>query len=235
MNHRIRGLGLSLLAALGLMSFVAAGAQAVTWDVGGSEIKTDLLIDGKLKETGVLLVPAAGVNLEVRCTTLDVELDSRLLAVPNDALVFLLFLNCTAFRHTDGAALPNCVPTVDLVNALVKPFLHNNVVKLLATPHTGTTFTKVKFNEETCALPPSNNVTGSVVFECENGSLVLRSCAFAAVNQLIRPVSHATQLSLYPTDVLKFGLNVALLLKGEAEIFMHEKSGAAGKTLAALI
>ncbi len=234
MKRTIRGLGLSLLATFGLMAFMAAGAQA-GWDIAGSQITGEKLVGGALKETAKLLVPAVGVNLEIRCTSVDVEVDSRIRPLPNnDALAFLLYLGCTSYKHSTGELLPKCIPDVLLVKAKIRPFLHNNVVKLLAEPETGAggVFTEVHFDEEVCSLPPTSKVLGSVVFECEDNVLALRTCAFAAIKQLIRPVTHATQLSLYPTDVLKYGLNVALL-KGEAEVFL---TGAeAGKTFAALI
>lgn len=207
-----------LLTALGLTILMAAGAQAITWDESGKEITVDLLIGGGLKETAKLKIP--GLNIEVRCTSVDVEKDSRLRAAFNDALAFLQYLGCTTHLISTGKEQPECTPTVLLMKAKIIPFLHNNVVKLLALPETGPAFGTIDF-PGACIFTETGSVTGSVVFECEDGTLILRSCSFPAIKQLIKPVTHPVQLKLYSNDVLKFSGQVALL-EGEGEVFLTE-------------
>ncbi len=226
----LKAFALSLMAALGLMAFTAAGTQAAhVWDVAAQPIATDVLIDGNLKgnDEARLLIP--GLLTEIRCLKMDVELDSRL-RTTGDILAFLLYLECHTFvKHILSA----CTPEILLVKAKLLPFLHNNVIKLLATPDDGANFTQIHYNEELCALPPLISITGSYVFECETLAGVLRNCKTASSTQLLRPASEALMLSLYTADTLKYGLNTAFL-DGRAEIFIHAKSPSAGQSFNAL-
>lgn len=240
-KHGLKALGLSFLAALGLMAFMAAGAQAVTWDVAGKELtENGQELDGAPKGEGLLLVPAQNVIIHCKNFTVDEgqlivkeikDAEGKTIASPNTAHGGLLFSSCLTL--VSGVDQPKCSNdvangiTILQAKAKIKPVLHNGSVYLLAEPLTsGGNFTQIHYGPE-CALPLVN-IKGSVLLECENGSLVHRSCSFAAAKQLIKPVANQALLS----DELKYGLNPATL-DGEAEVFLKGKNE--GQTFNALI
>ena len=225
----LKALGLSLLAAMGLMAFLAAGAQA-TWDINGTEIAANEPINGNFVtgQEGLLLVPAQ--NLVIHCKTFKIETGSQLLALPAlDADLNIQYEECKTL--VKGSENVGCKPEILLVKALVLIFLHeaNKEIFLLAEPsEAGKPFTTIHYNEETCALPPLPQVTGSVVFECYKEALKLDDCKTAKIKHLIKPANPA----LFPSDMLKYGLNAAEI-HGEAEVFLNGTF--IGKTFNALV
>ena len=228
-RRRLRSLGLALMATMGLVAFMATSAQAVTWDINGAEINSNETIGGNPIGEALLLVPA--LNLIIHCKKVDVEAGSQILWLPNDADVKLLFLECVTL--VKGVKSAGCTPEILLVGALVLPILHGGIVWLLAEPlKEKKSFNVIHYNEETCALPPLPEVTGSVVFECYTGALVRLSCSHSRVTQLIRAVPSPVKEELFPTDELRYGMNVALL-DVEAEVFLN--GARAGLPWAALV
>ncbi len=223
----LKALGLSLMAAMGLMAFTAAGAQAITWDINGAEIgANNSNVTGNIVAgtTGLLLVPAQ--NLVIHCSKFTVE-EGTLMSVANNAHAKLKYSECST--TVKGVKSPGCTPEILAVTAKILPILHNSKVYLLVEPLTaGQPFTTIHYNEETCALPPLPTVTGSVVFQCYTGALVAADCKTARIKQTIMPAPAA----LFPTDVLKYGLNESTI-HGEGEVFL--KGADAGKTFNALI
>ena len=220
----LKALGLSLLAAMGLMAFLAAGAQA-TWDVQLKEIEKTAKFDGKFVagQEGLLLVPEQ--NLVIHCSGFTVE-DGLILALPGlDAHADISYTGCKTL--VKGVENTGCVPVILPVKALLKQILHNGEVYILASPRE-TNFTVIHYNEDTCALPILPAVTGSVVFECYQGALVLDTCAKDKITHTIRPATPA----LFAGDTLKYGLNAAEI-HGEAEILLTGED--AGKGFAALV
>ena len=222
----LKALGLSLMAAMGLMAFTAVSAQAVTWDIGGAEIKANETATGKLKagQTALLLVPAQ--NLVIHCTGFTVN--EGTIRTDNTAHAKLTYTGCTS--KVKGVESPACVPDILPVSAKILPILHSSKVYLLAEPLTaGSNFTVIHMNEDTCALPPLPAVTGSVVFECEDaGTGLQKDCKEPAILQLVRPAPPA----LFTGDTLKYGLNAAEI-HGKAELSLT--GGGLGKTFNALI
>jgi hypothetical protein len=219
-KHVLRALGLSFLAALGLMAFMAVGAQASVWDVNGTLVSEALLpqVDGKLKGEGLLLtVTGEGKNhIIIHCKALSVTAGNLHL---KDATATLQYDNSTCLTLLNGVNQPNCSHTEGIiilpVKALILTILHTDKkVYLLAEPQPGqTNFTQIHYGPK-CALPLVS-IKGNVAFECEDGNLVERSCEVAAVKQLIRP---ALSQSLFG-DELIYGANKATL-EGEAEVFL---------------
>lgn len=224
----LKTLGLALLAAMGLMAFTAVSAQAVTWDINGSEIKAHETFTAQVKsgETILLLIPSK--NAVFHCTSIDVEEGLIYNSDPPKAHVGFLLLGCETLIK--GVKSPGCAPEILLVRATLLPILHSGKIYLLAEPLTGgQPFTTYHFNEATCALPPLPTITGSVVFECENaGTGAQQDCKIGAVAQLLRPAPP----ELFPSDKILYGLSAA-----ETHSKMEVKlSGAnAGKTFNALI
>ncbi len=223
----LRAFGLTLVAAMGLMASMAAGASAITWDVGGKEIAGTVTASGKLKsgQTALLLVPAQ--SLVLHCTGFTVNEGSLL--TNNTAHANLKYTGCTT--KVKGVESAGCKPEILEVKAKVLPILHTDgLVYLLVHPLTaGQPFTTIHYNEETCALPPLPTVTGSTVFHCENITTGLKlSCSHPKTNILILPADPA----LFPSDTLQYGLNAAAI-HGKAEIFLTGVN--AGKEFNALI
>ena len=207
----LKALGLSLMAAMGLMAFTAVSAQAFNWDINGAEIKTLETATGKLKsgQTALLLVPAQ--SLVIHCTGFTVN--EGALELDNTAHVKLTYTGCTT--KVKGSENVGCKPEILPVSAKILPFLHSSKVYLLVEPLTaGQPFTTIHYNEDTCALPPLVSVSGSVVFECENAANGgQKDCKEAASPQLVRPAPPA----LFEIDKLQYGLNPAEI-HGRAEI-----------------
>ncbi len=201
----LKTLGLALLAAMGLMTFTAVSAQAVTWDINGAEIKAHETFTAQLKPGQTVLLLAPADNLVFHCTALDVETGLIYNSDPPKAHISFFFLNCET--KVKGIKNPGCKPEILLVKAILLPILHSGKIYLLAKPlEAGKPFTTYHFNEETCALPPLPTITGSLVFQCENAAgTTQQDCKTAATPQYIGPAPPA----LFPTDVLKYGLNTA--------------------------
>ncbi len=209
----LRAFGLTLVAAMGLMAFMAAGASAQEkWDLNGVKIASNITASGNLVagQEGLLLVEA--LKMVIHCKKFTVEEGS--LRTDNTAHAKLKYSECHTF--VKGVLAPECHPNILQVSAKIKPVLHNSKVYLLAEPLTaGSNFTVIHFLEDKCALPPSSAVKGTVAFECYTGALVAADCKTSRVKQLIKPVVNQALHG----DALLYGLNAAII-HGEAEVFL---------------
>lgn len=215
-RNGLKALGLSFLAALGLMVFMAGSAQANWLVPGGTELGAGVTkaVEVAKHTNGKLIV--SGLNLEVRCETLAA---SGLNIIGGNATTAtaegkVSFGTCETYSPPGGALQSKCTPSVQPIVAggKAKVILHNTKNYVLFEQKTGETkFARIEF-PETCALTESNNVTGSVAAEC--GKLVsevftFQDCNVAEVTHLLRPVSAELQTAL--GDSLKFGLKEAKL------------------------
>jgi hypothetical protein len=168
-----RAFGLCLVAALGLMAFSAAGAQATTgWLVGGNFITGDTAIHASAHTEAILKTKQLGAVVEILCTTLATK-EGKLTNGTVEGLIKLEYTNCQTFLG--GVVSAVCKPVEPIVAlAKFKAILHGTptLTYLLFEPDgaAGTPFTIIKFNKP-CVLFPSVEVTGSVVAECLNESL----------------------------------------------------------------
>jgi hypothetical protein len=159
-----RRLGVCLVAALGLMGLMAAGAQA-TWLVNGATLAAKA---GKavevLNHSAVItkLIPAK--NLAIDCKL--VHSDDGLLNPASgvgEILGTLLLTECTTLQPI-GTAVAKCkLKEPEEIKGKGNLFLHNGDTYILLEPEEGI-FTRVDFPEE-CALPDTN-IAGSIVLEC---------------------------------------------------------------------
>jgi hypothetical protein len=216
-------LGLLLLAALSLTALTASSAQALTWDLEGKEITVNTPFDGRLKEELLLLVP--NLNLIIHCAELQTE--DGLLLPNNTAHISLILSQCVTLANNKKIA---CTTTLLLTKLKILPFLHNGKVYLLYEPLVaGQPFWVIHHLGELCPLPELVNVTGSVVYECENGLLVPIDCQVPKTNHLIKPANPA----LFPLDELRYGAHPAFL-HGEAELLLSDEKDL-GMTFNALV
>jgi hypothetical protein len=206
--------GLLFLTVLCMTGLMASNAQALTWDLEGAEITEPVPFDGMLKEEFLLLTTIAGGSvLVIHCNQLQIH--EGLLLPDNTAHLGLLLTECKTL--VNGVNQKNCVPTILLAKLKILPILHNNKIYLLYESLTpGQPWTGVHYGP-LCPLPLAN-ITGSAVYECENGLLVPISCEEPKASHLIKPALPA----LFPLDVLKYGLNVATL-HGELELLLTGK------------
>lgn len=218
MNYRrkgLRALGLSFLAALGLMAFMAAGAQA-TWLINGTSFHGTEGVDvgEHANINGVLLVP--GKNLEIQCnTTTDENIVITELTLTTGTLSFN---NCeTYFNNFKGHLLraSSCDPTNQPIKAGGKGHIRLNAAGtinyVLFEPTTGLegVFTKVEFGP-LCALTETSEVTGSLLAECghlSGGGFVGLDCGINQEVQLVREAPN--QNATGENDGLFFGENAA--------------------------
>lgn len=216
MRHGKRGpktLGMLLLAVLALTAFMASSAQALTWDLNGKEITEPTLFDGRLKEELLLLVPA--LNLIIHCSQLQIE--DGLLLPNNTAHLSLVLSGCVSLGNNQKLA---CETELLLTKLKILPFLHSDgKIYLLYEPLTaGQPFMVIHHKGALCPLPSLTNLTGSVVYECEDGLLKPIDCKEPKTNHLIKPANPA----LFPADALKYGANPAVI-HGEAELLLIDK------------
>jgi hypothetical protein len=224
MSHRLRlsikKLGASILAALGLMTLMAAGAQAAAlWDVllPREELPFNEAIDIEDLGEGLLSVPAK--NLVIHCKKL-VDHGALLAAATGTAQGTLLYSECLTLAS--GVDQPLCKPIEPITAAflvLQELAVPNGAVKLLAEHLPGQTkFATLEF-PATCALLSKIDLKGSVLLECLSGPSheSLLSCAHDRVAHYLRPTAAQTG------DSLSFGLSPATL-SGVVEVKM---SGAA--------
>jgi len=178
----LRVLRLAMLTTLGVMAFVAAGAQAqlpgeskagtFTINLGAALLAT---LTGHQERAGKLLV--AGRNLDINCNAAEV-LEGKINS-STEALVGILFLECTALEHNTNNPLTGCniiEPVSGLkgaIRALGKflPILHGVNTYVLAEPEEiGGNLAVVTFESgKGCVLPLSNPVKGSVTTQVISG------------------------------------------------------------------
>jgi hypothetical protein len=212
-KHGLSAFGVALLAAMGLMAVMAAGAQAITWDLQLQTSTVDTDFDTKLStELLLLATTAGGVPIVIHCKKLTVD-GGLVLFLFNTAHGGFLYAECLTL--VSGVNSKNCGyeagggPGITILqaNTTLRPVLHNNVVYLLMMQiHYG----------PLCSLPLAS-VKGSVLFECEDAEKKPLTCAEDLVVHRIRTV--ANQGLIAPGDSLTYGLNAATMHAG-VEIFL---------------
>jgi hypothetical protein len=171
MSHRksgLRALGLSFLAVLGLMAFMAAGASG-NWLVELKELHTteEVIIDNHGESLPILLVAAQ--KLEIDCHEIEGK-DILLQPLSTLATGEVWFDECLTTQN--GNAAPGCNPINQPIKAggSAHLILHENHEYVEFRPNAGI-FTLVQFNPKTCALVEDSEVTGSLVTECLSNAL----------------------------------------------------------------
>ena len=179
MSHRklgLKTLGICLVAALGLMAFSAAGAQA-EWLINGAKIPAGLnaQINGVIDVQPILHTTFGGSKILIECKEFKVA--EGVVVSGAEVKGKGEFTVCTTFIN--GVANANCKPAEPIVaNAKVLPRLHKptghaeELTYALFEPREGESFTILKFKEP-CILPEEVKITGhSTQRDCQNEMLV---------------------------------------------------------------
>jgi hypothetical protein len=227
----LRLLGLSLLSVLGLMAFMAVGAQA-EWLILLADKTVHVLKAGENESVKVsahtaskLLIPAK--NLEIVCEALEAD-DLLLIGGGSLAEGKVKFTKCKTY--TIGPPLTEqtkCKPDEPIVaGGIVHTVLHKapggvlkNLVLFLPPPGSET-FTTIKF-PEACALIATSKLTGELHAECGElvgGVFTQVDCAKHQVAPLLRAAA-SQELVIKP---LKFGAN-PMSLDGEVLVELSGK------------
>jgi hypothetical protein len=181
-----RFLILAILSALGLTAISAGSASAATepgtFFIVNAKGELTILLSGI---TGTVLAPyllVAGRNLKLGCTGGEVEPEGEggaksEITNATHALAVIIFKGCTTLNHKTNAELPCKVADI-LVIALALPVLigpkANNDLGVLFEPDKTSKegaegrFATIKLTGETCPLPASNPVTGTVTALVDN-------------------------------------------------------------------
>ncbi len=214
-KHTFRAFGLCLAAALSLVAFFAISAQAQELRILGAKAGASESVGGEAVTEGLLLVPAQ--ELIIHCAKFAVNEGTAL--VDGTIHGTIAFSGCTTLQK--NVLVPGCKPAEPIsAKGLSLLILHNSKNYVLIEPSKNAKgefepFTTIKFNEETCGLPPANKVTGSVVVECLTAAKASGNCSEELVKHEITPAPAA----LFPGDKLSFGLNPATL-DGVASAFL---------------
>jgi hypothetical protein len=185
-KHGLRGLGLALIAALGLMALGASAAQAVELRSGGwlkssGTFITSEGITATQTASGLLELPSknAAILCEEATATGTIENRSADKKSEGHGSITILFLKCKVYDFTGGvkgAELTECTktleaPLVDKTNhhittsVLVKTHIHNGVPYVRFSPLLGKTeFVTLTFGG-TCSLPAELKIKGSIACE----------------------------------------------------------------------
>jgi len=145
-KHMLRTLGLSLIAALGLMGLTAGGAQAEALKGVAGKIKVlgvdaaaGTTITGEQEGQGTLLIP--GLNAEIVCQKVDVLVGKILSGANGEALAELLYLECVLWGTKKNAVTGEQELTTKLPCEILEhksPFAAGSIVaavKLLVVLH----------------------------------------------------------------------------------------------------
>jgi hypothetical protein len=212
MNNGKQGLkvlGISLLAALGLMAFGASGASASgTFLISGVGAPWEETVSGK----GINLLNGRfwvlGLNIEIYCHT---ATGTGKISSGGTGTATLTFSSClTSGTQTDGKLKGETCPLEENIIAKVRALvvLHNSKPYIQLTPEDGLTFAEV--GGEPCI--PGAKVKGSVVASISNPD----------GDDAVKTINTEGILTLFSGDDLFYGVNEAHL-KAEAEV---ELSGA---------
>lgn len=126
-KHGLRAAGLCLVAALGLMAFAAASAQASTWSITGQEpITASHEIESELDPDATLVSSVGGTAVKILCKAL--ALTGANIEIEGKSLAHLAFSTCETLLN--GVVTSTCKP--------VEPIL--TVVKDLLVLHGSTTY-----------------------------------------------------------------------------------------------
>jgi len=181
--------GLCLVAALSVMAFAAASAQAEAtshWNVNGKSISDELVEKGVVPEAtlenehGVLLGHALGVELNILCKT--IQFEEATLKLEGGSLGRIKFTGCRITTN-GGEVLPNCEPKTGTEKGVVLTVKLKDLIVLEAggiagqpydrlEPEEGTRFVVIEtvgacaFGEKIPIVTETGN--GFVLKDCNN-------------------------------------------------------------------
>jgi hypothetical protein len=168
MSHkasRLRSLGLSLIAALGLVAFTASSAQALgNWRIEGANINATKEFEAEKDSNGFkFLVPT--LNIEVFCENLATD-DGLIFAgvKAGEGLVEFLFTTCSVNQLSPLTALPCTVSNIT-AKAKFSLILHKKANYLFVEPEAGGEFGKVKFSGIECTLAAEYALGGEFILQ----------------------------------------------------------------------
>jgi hypothetical protein len=203
---------------------------------------TTQAIAGRQLGPGRLLIPNKASEIvcqkdEITSATIANEYENFLtktMAVGGHGSATLVFKECTTETIKEdeltGVKLTKCVPNFATTpgeitaNVLVLVKKHEGVTYLLAVPRVTSeatakanealtsAFTNIKFNEETCGLPSSVNITGSFVIKAPTADAIkpeLTIKSWELVEGVVKPSAEQVLLGAK----LKFGANEAFVEK----------------------
>jgi len=173
--------GLCVAAALSVMAFAAASAQAEVgshWNVNGSAISEALVTKGVVPGAtlvgnhGVLLGRALGKELNILCT--EVQFEEAKLKLEGSSLGKIRFSKCQITTN-GGEVLPACEPHTGEEKGVVLTNLLKDLIVLEAEgvagegydrlePETGTRFVNIATSSK-CAFGENIPVIGKFVFK----------------------------------------------------------------------
>jgi hypothetical protein len=222
-KHGIRALGLSLLAAIGLMAVGAAGASGETGRLlilnEGKTVLSELdaTFGAEVDLLSVLHAPA--INLEIHCTSFTVN-EGKYLVSDHVGHIKLLITGCALYQLSPLTALSGCEV---YETALDRTHLKNpgNIIAealLLILKHNGASGSQVVIRAE----PPAslNNAFAHLFFRnCPTGSSALVSGGLTlrahddSGTHLIKHLFEEASGN-FKLDQLKYGSNDANILGG---------------------
>ncbi len=229
----LKALGLSVLAALGLMAMIASAAQAQTgWLVNKAFITANTPITGTLHTGEAVLLSTIGTPekaIEVLCETVSSEQGNIFSGEKAEGLIVLKFTKCRTLISKVVSA--PCKPKEPIIAAAkFHAILHTTGDKktyLLFEPDVaGKPFVTIEFGEE-CSFG-ATAVSGELVAECLNEKLEKNTattdyCLEDLTNHILQEV---TTKKLFPLegkagsfDELLFGSRPAAL-DGLAKAFI---------------
>jgi hypothetical protein len=180
-KYGLRMAGLCMAAALSVMAFAAASAQAEVgshWNVNGSAISATLLPvpEAELTKTsgslhGVLLSKILGSKFEILCTA--VHFKEAVLKSEGGSLGKIEFTGCVEL--VGGVLQPACEPHTGTQKGVIVTKLLKDLIVLVAggvagegydrlEPEEGSTFTTVESSEE-CSVGEKVPVIGKFIFQ----------------------------------------------------------------------
>ena len=206
----LRAFGLAIMAALGLMAFMAVAAQAENLSDGGKAAKflvgkSAALAIGKSFEanqvgTGTLLVPG---RVDILCTS---GKTTGTVNSETDASGVATFTGCTTWQPVTvlGAShvtkVPCTVKEPIVAEGLALPKKHEGASYVLLEPKEGSVlFTTIFLSGAECPLTPENKVTGSIVGQVDNNDTTTPTLLFK------HEIQKLFQTSTTAGDHLKFG------------------------------
>jgi hypothetical protein len=205
MNYRKQGLkalGLSFVAALGLMAFTAAGAQASgSFLIAGLGAFTNVPITGVAENTLTSRLLILKLNLEIFCHAGKVTNGS--ISSNGHGSATIVFEGCLAqgVSGTTGLLTGSACTMERNIEAKVLALvvLHNTKPYILFSPAEGEAFALVL--EHTCPLPEHALIKGSVVASIANPD----------IDEVKKLISTKGMLTLFTADKLFYGANEAHL------------------------
>ncbi len=210
----IKVLGLSLLAALGLMAFTAAAAQAGEFKLEGSTFTEKGLasetVQGTIAE-GEFLLP--GISTTLRCTGGTLSGTVLLGGVVHASALFsgCEILGSAVCKPFETKAKMETNLTADkgfiAASSLAELVLMGGQHYLLVS---STNFTTI-YMPKICASPLENVVGGTFV-------LAIPQALTPSVSQTVNTIPQAELESLWPLDILKCGTSGAWFDGGSASV-----------------